>query len=81
MTVIVPPKMAAYDSGKSIFFLCTPVRVHQAMMMGVSSETMGVLFRKADSTSTGTIIRNCAQCTERASPRNLDMTRSRPPVW
>jgi hypothetical protein len=44
----------------------------------MSSATMGVLFRKAEVTMTGTIMRTCAQNTLDARPSTLFMRMSRP---
>ena len=44
MRVRVPPKTAAYARGMRSFFGLTPALLPQAIMMGMSSATMGVLF-------------------------------------
>jgi hypothetical protein len=68
MSVMVPPSTAAYDSGMSNFFAGTPERLLQDSRMGMSSDTTGVLFRKADRMMQGIMTRTSAQNTERERP-------------
>lgn len=48
------------------------------MRMGIISATMGVLFRKAEATMTGIIMRTCAQNTVLALPSMKFIARSSP---
>lgn len=55
ISVRVPPKTAAYARGMSSFFGLTPALLPQAIMMGISSATIGVLFSTLQATSIGKI--------------------------
>jgi hypothetical protein len=57
MTVQVPPSTVAKDRGMSSFLAGTLQRRDHDSRMGISSATMGVLFKKALETMTGSIMR------------------------
>ncbi len=52
--VSVPPSTAMIDSGMSSFLALTPVTSASFIMMGMSTTTTGVLFRKAEAKSAPT---------------------------
>ena len=48
MSVHMPPRMAAYDSGMRNLRTARPVLRAHCLMIGMKTTTTGVLFRKAD---------------------------------
>ena len=80
MSVHVPPKMDANDSGIiTCSFGMFMFSAHR-WTMGIITATTGVLFRNPDVSAMGTISRSCAPAIVRGLPSSLDMYQSRPPV-
>ena len=59
--VIIPPKMAANESGMRYFDGERPVRSAQLVTWGTSIATIGVLFKKADAAAVGVSSRASVQ--------------------
>ena len=80
MSVQVPPRIDAYESGISISDALKWQRLAQLVTSGTNIATTGVLLRNADSAATGNIMRSCPPASERGRPSTTRPARSRPPV-
>ena len=78
--VQVPPRIDAYDSGKSISETLKWQRRAQPVTRGTNIATTGVLLRNADSAATGNIMRSWPPASDRGRPSTTRAARSRPPV-
>ena len=73
ISVHVPPRMDAKDSGMKSCALCTPILCAHFCNIGIMIATTGVLFRNAETNAMGTMRRICADAASFGWPNSRPM--------